>query len=194
MTPHQPAGIMEVCRRENHPARTPRDSTSKLHIKMPNHCSNTLIIQGEEDTIDRVRKILADTTREDEDLTFRGVKDRPEEIDSIHCGCRTIDGKTCKRWRETDEGAVPVTDVEVERLRDEYGAADPLEWSRVHWGSKWNGYWSTKTVDEDERLVYEFTSAWAPPDRFLHALRERFPRTTITLEYHEPNMGLEGIL
>lgn len=176
------------------PARTLRDSASKTHRTMPNHCSNTLIIQGEKDIIDQIRETLADTTREDEDLTFRGVKDRPSEVDSIDCGCRTIDGKKCRRWRETDEGVVPVTKVEVERLRGEYGGADPFEWSLVHWGSKRNGYWSTKAVDEEERLVYEFMSAWAPPDRFLHSLRERFPGASITLKYFEPNMGLEGVL
>jgi hypothetical protein len=159
---------------------------------MPNHCTNHLHINAEPDTLEEIREALRDRQREEEDLTFRGICDRPDALQNIHVGSRTIDGESYRRWRETDEGVVPLTDAETKKLRREHGGADLIEWSRQHWGTKWDGYWSTKTEDTRQRLSYTFTTAWSPPDQFINKLRAEFPEARITLEYEEPNMGLEG--
>lgn len=162
---------------------------------MPNHCTNTLEIEGSPETIKQVRDALEDNRREDESLTFEGILPRPDELKTIKYGRATIGEQSVKRWRDTeDSGRVPVTEAETKRLREKHGAADLLEWSRVHWGVKWDAYWSTIETQSEDLLRYEFTTAWGPPDRFVTALREAFPEATITLQYKEPNMGLAGMI
>lgn len=162
---------------------------------MPNHCTNILEIDGDAETIERIREVLDDREREDEALTFEGLLPRPEALKGIKYGRSTIGGKTVKRWKETeDSGRVPITEAETKRLREKHGGADLLEWSRAHWGTKWNSYWSELEEEGDESLRYRFTTAWGPPDQFVAALREAFPKATIQLHFREPNMGMAGTL
>lgn len=166
---------------------------------MPNHCSNTLrVVAPDQETKEKIREVLLDTEREDEDLTCENLLPRPDEIDQIHSGSAKIDGQRWERWREveTEDGTErkPLTQADRQRLKQEYGADGPLEWSRINWGTKWDCYWSTLEKEDETTLEFSFTTAWKEPGPFLEKLRDEFPSVRFRLEYHEPNMDIEGVL
>ncbi len=45
-----------------------------------------------------------------------------------------------------------------------------LDWSRVHWGTKWNAYSHKPTERTDDSLTLRFETAWRPPFPWLVAV------------------------
>lgn len=45
-----------------------------------------------------------------------------------------------------------------------------LDWSREHWGTKWNAYDIRPVEEADDTLTLRFETAWAPPYPWLAAL------------------------
>lgn len=71
-------------------------------------------------------------------------------------------------------------------------------WRLKNWGTKWNlsvdgDIFSTCAVFvHDERLHYDFDTAWSPPIEVIAALSKRFPTLQFTLQYSEPMNGVYG--
>lgn len=64
------------------------------------------------------------------------------------------------------------------------------DWCISNWGTKWNAY---QVVRRDYgQMCITFQTAWGPPRQIIHALHERFPKLSISLEYFEMGMGFCG--
>jgi hypothetical protein len=69
---------------------------------------------------------------------------------------------------------------------------DGYSWESVHWGCKWGACETDLTVEDDERLYYEFNTAWSPPIPFVQSASAQFPSLTFFIEFDEPNMNIKG--
>jgi hypothetical protein len=166
---------------------------------MPNHCSNLLTIESEnEDLIATIRNRLWKS--EDRPITFEGIAPIPDELRDVASGRKQDeDGNWYDQWRDPEGGEIEfIDDQEAERLERTHDAANRLDWQRTHWGTKWDAYEAELTDESVFYLRYEFTTAWAPPTEFLQKLREAFSQYSdvldITLEYRESGMGMKGTL
>jgi len=64
-------------------------------------------------------------------------------------------------------------------------------WQTDHWGCKWdvNG---ELLESHNTFLQYQFDSPWSPPIAFFEKIAKDFPTLTFELEYYEPGMGFAG--
>lgn len=84
-----------------------------------------------------------------------------------------------------------------ELLADDYvprdGLPDWYTWRRKHWGTKWNAMWPTREGEPDDGSVtYQFSTAWAPPDAWLHRVAAAHPQLTFQHEYVEEMAQFAG--
>jgi len=66
-------------------------------------------------------------------------------------------------------------------------------WCIVHWGTKWDiGEASLNASDKE--LIYDFETAWGPPDEWLTQTSKLFKELHFFLEYSEPGMAFQGTI
>lgn len=59
------------------------------------------------------------------------------------------------------------------------------EWVRENWGTKW-GCYDDETIEERNRLVYYFKTAWSPFSDDVHcAMSNKFPELKLELKFAE---------
>jgi len=103
---------------------------------------------------------------------------------------QTIDGRPddtlCRSEKEAEDFAYEMGRIYVDNYK-KYGATTWYDWACANWGTKWNASDTmTMTVEpptqnegsdvepEDrEKLEISFSTAWAPPTRWLEALAEK---------------------
>ena len=71
---------------------------------------------------------------------------------------------------------------------------DWYTWRCTHWGTKWDLYDVVITDDDAETFAFECSTAWAPPEPFVEALRECFPNVSVSWFYDEPCAEMAGYL
>lgn len=52
-----------------------------------------------------------------------------------------------------------------------------LDWSRTHWGTKWNAYGHKPTERTADTLILRFETAWSPPYPWIIAVFNTFKRS-----------------
>ena len=58
--------------------------------------------------------------------------------------------------------------------RDKYGDQNWYDWSREHWGTKWNAYETKPFEDGQLHDTITFWTAWNPPTPVIRAIAEKF--------------------
>jgi len=145
---------------------------------MPNWCFNLLTVTGE-------KRALADFIRKANDNreTWKSPYFRKRSPFSI------------ERLMPTPEplaGAVPPRDkAQAYENKVIFGSEDWYHWRIKHWGTKCDVY-ADVTEQADEKIVYQFDSAWSPPREFFETVSRMFPNLTFHIEYEEPMMGFAG--
>lgn len=93
----------------------------------------------------------------------------------------------------TPDGTITFTKVvpQPEGLTDGDGWYD---WRVTRWGTKWDAYDCEVTDRDVDTLAFECSTAWAPPEPIVQALRDRFPNLAISWFFDEPGMALAGYL
>ena len=71
------------------------------------------------------------------------------------------------------------------------GEGDWYNWALNHWGTKW-GDCQTRLVDDSDRTVLVFDTAWSPPDEAMHTISTMFPELMFRLAYEENGMCFLG--
>jgi hypothetical protein len=66
------------------------------------------------------------------------------------------------------------------------------DWQSGNWGTKWDLDDETMVTEGKGQIIYEFNSAWAPPDAWLTKVAKLFPTLRFTLMYAEPGMQFAG--
>lgn len=151
---------------------------------MPNHCDNTLQVQG---VPFHVRNFARDHYRQPD--TWSLAQPDPG------CGKSTLDFSA----------SVPLPgDRHLTTFHDSgYG------WQIANWGTKWNAYDITpdtfpEVLDRIHRstqdnlmhgsLTFSFSTAWSPPSEWLVRASTKYPDLTFTLRYEESGMAFCGWL
>jgi len=67
------------------------------------------------------------------------------------------------------------------------------EWCNENWGTKWGAY-DIEVQENKKELIYNFLSAWSPPEPVVKAMGEKFPMLTFKLKYYEGGMQFKGVL
>jgi hypothetical protein len=151
---------------------------------MPNWCTNTLLISGEPD---EVQKLLDTVEDGNSSLSLSKLITTPEELKN-----------TTAPSRNPEE--------EKQRLRDLYGAVDWYDWQVNNWGTKWdveariigdthanvNVSFLSKVKETKRVVTMEFDSAWAPPTPVIKHMAKQFPNTNIYHTYDESGSDFSG--
>ena len=66
---------------------------------------------------------------------------------------------------------------------EKYGYSDWYEWKNNNWGTKWiMDFEVIQTLNE--KLVYYFDSAWAPPVSLLENISVKYPHLKFSISYN----------
>jgi hypothetical protein len=156
---------------------------------MPNHCYDTLTIEGSEADIDHLRGRL---TVDDHGFChlFESLLPMPDELRNTTWPSPLENGTFHDEAMRRER---PLTEAErnnLEALRTDHGHADWYSWQREHWGTKW-GDCETE-VQWDDPLVLEFWTPWGPPTAGMSKIAAMYPSLRFHLKYDEPNCELRG--
>jgi len=84
---------------------------------------------------------------------------------------------------------------EIEKSLGNPGAVPEwYSWRCSNWGTKWdiNPGDITTIRDEDNLILYEFDTAWSPPNEFIYRLAQLYPRLELSNVYQEEGEGFKG--
>lgn len=135
---------------------------------MPNWCSNTLIITGDDEEIKKFEK---KAKAKDTALSMNKFLPTPKAL---------------------LEGTAPNRTENAKELIEKYGAKDWYDWHINNWGTKWDLTAELLCSDEGY-LQYCFDSAWSPPIEFLKEVSKKYTRLEFRLRYDEPGVGFMGV-
>ena len=171
---------------------------------MPNHCGNRLTVssinpKSAEDLVrfgEMSMRMKRAGNQRNEAFDICQYMQMPKELEDIHSGGITINGKSYREWREIKKGKkvifVGVEPAEKEALIIKYGACNPIDWCVKILGTKWGTYESHVTAG-DGRLVYTYKTAWSPlSDACLQELSAKWPTLSFLMEYAERGEGYYG--
>ena len=137
---------------------------------MPNWCSNRVQVFGDDKEI-KAWKDLVES--KESKFDFNKILPMPEEL------------------RDTKS---PVDKPNPE-LIEKYGYDEWYGWAVNNWGTKWSLHADAiEVIDDDDEIVYHFSTAWSPPQGIHQELQKKFPDLGISWFYDEPGMGFAGYL
>jgi hypothetical protein len=138
---------------------------------MPNHCDHRLVIVGPVAAITDLITLMQGETCFD----FNKLIPMPQELK----------GTTAPTQRGQE--------AEAARLKAKYGHSDWYGWNCANWGTKWNAYSLSSSLDggpleilasahdkATRQVEYEFQTAWSPPMPIIEGLVKRFLTCTFT--------------
>ena len=148
---------------------------------MPNHCENDLYVTCfAEDFEYQLRTFVTKVCKMDNDgvecIDFEKILPYPKKF-------RMLDDKQ-KKWMKEHP------DDYANAPADGYNSGG-YNWCIDNWGTKWNAY-DAKFEDEGDRLIFNFSTAWAPPEPIIRKLIEMFPGLSFTHEYYEAGACFSG--
>ena len=147
---------------------------------MPNWVENEMIITANKQTLNNLFNKIE--TVEKEDTTYydiaRSLYPLPNPIALVFGTGKdlqyVVDKKTgMKRELSVDEyfqtkdnknvdyDLVKLTEEQINTLKEEYGAADWYDWNCNNYGTKWGDVRTECPLNEREKLVFTFDSAWS---------------------------------
>ena len=65
------------------------------------------------------------------------------------------------------------------------------EWRISNWSTKWDVE-NANLEQMGDDLIYQFETAWAPPENWLIKISEDYPELEFHMEFEEPGVGLFG--
>jgi hypothetical protein len=139
---------------------------------MPNWCSNTIYISGDQETLNNLKEFVGrPIKREGEDEIL-------EPVFSLY------------------NITAPTKDSEP-RIGEAFRSQGDDDWyhNQINsWGTKWDVSGDASLTEGEGWLSYYFCSAWSPPDIAIGRLAEVFPTLSIEHSYDESGMGFWGIM
>ena len=143
---------------------------------MPNWCSNTLIVEGNQEQLkefkSKVTKQADHDSPNDYDFTLEGLYPTPPELMNENAFGQSENSET---------------------LVEKFGYSDWYSWRVNKWGTKWDVCESYIAQDDEDMFCVSFDSAWAPPTAWLEHIAPQFPELKFKLTYQEPGIGFCGM-
>jgi hypothetical protein len=116
----------------------------------------------------------------------------PDEIRNTVSGGTIINGAYVKVWRVVNGEKVALSEEELAKLKEKYGATNWYDWATCHWGTKWD-IEAELAYEDDTVLEYRFDTAWSPPVEWLRKVAADYPKLRFCLKYEEPGMAFMGV-
>ena len=171
---------------------------------MPNWCSNSLHISGDEA---QLRDFLERITITDEEghkgySILPRLYPTPEELQITSTSMRSpepnpkwLEWVADGTWTqaEYDERVAEDAELYAKQLANiaKYGYRDWYEWCVEKWGTKW-GDCDTELLDASDTIDMRFDSAWSPPvDGIIH-ISTLFPNLLFSMSWAEEGMDFYG--
>jgi len=143
---------------------------------MPNWCSNTIVVSGEAADVTEFNEWLGDGK-----ALLNKIKPTPQPLVETMSGFHG-DPEEQKKLEEKSAANVK-----------EFGYANWYDWNIGNWGTKWDVDAEVDDVSSiNEQVIFSFESAWAPPQRAISAIAEKFNKLTIRHSYLEEGVGFVG--
>ena len=163
---------------------------------MPNHCFNTLLIEGSARDIQRfeekagmphannhesfekndvgvIESIRTEGVHDTEFSFWNFVSPAPEMRD-IYFGI------------EKDPKQLPDDRRNIQTISREFEILDGwYHWNVRNWGTKWDAYDIEIHHQPPTNLLYTFTTAWSPPEALFSTMIAQHPELYFALEYEE---------
>ena len=163
---------------------------------MPNHTTNFVTIETNtnvDEEIQALDMLKNDLRIKEDEFDFNGVIRMPNEIRK---GAEmSLDN--CSDDYELDNGVfVPKRRLIRKRLMAEYGADNWRDFSKLHWGTKWNSYEVEVLTDEEHILFVSFLTAWDSPRRIVDKINKYCEQHSLVLDWvaeHEDEEDIEQI-
>jgi hypothetical protein len=173
---------------------------------MPNHVTNILRFDGNQQRIDELlefvstEKLADDPDNQSHLFDFDKIIPRPKELDITSQfitndpdKVRSILEKKRKdyNWDMTDEKFEEKVERETDLAKvyksniEKYGFRTWYDWSIANWGTKWNCY-DVFLLDDNS---IEFDTAWSTPQPIIEALSKKFPDIVISVDYADEDIG-----
>ena len=142
---------------------------------MPNWCSNTIVVSGNDLT--KFREFLGDG-----EGFLSKIAPTPQPL------VDTVSG-----WSGNPEEQKKVEEQQAANLL-QYGFKDWYDWNIGTWGTKWD---VNAEIDDgssiDTQIIFSFESAWAPPQKAISLLAQKFPELSFRHSFLEEGMGFVGV-
>ena len=143
---------------------------------MPNWCSNTIVVGGEAADISEFNAWLGDGKG-----VLSKILPTPTPL------TETISG-----FHGDPEKQAELEKQEQSNL-EQFGYRNWYDWNIGNWGTKWD---IDAEIDDsnnmDEQVIFSFESAWAPPQKAIAILAEKFNKLSFRHSYLEEGVGFVG--
>tara|TARA_R110000824_G_scaffold382876_1_gene576170 strand:- start:242 stop:736 length:495 start_codon:yes stop_codon:yes gene_type:complete len=163
---------------------------------MPNHTTNFVTIETNtnvDEEIQALDMLKNDLRIKEDEFDFNGVIRMPNEIRKG----TEMSLDNCSDDYELDNGVfVPKRRLIRKRLMAEYGADNWRDFSKLHWGTKWNSYEVEVLTDEEHILFVSFLTAWDSPRRIVDKINKYCEQHNLVLDWvaeHEDEEDIEQI-
>jgi len=163
---------------------------------MPNHTTNFVTIETNtnvDEEIQALDMLKNDLRIKEDEFDFNGVIRMPNEIRKG----TEMSLDNCSDDYELDNGVfVPKRRLIRKRLMAEYGADNWRDFSKLHWGTKWNSYDVEVLTDEEHILFVSFLTAWDSPRRIVDKINKYCEQHNLVLDWvaeHEDEEDIEQI-
>jgi len=153
---------------------------------MPNWCSNSLIVFGDQKSIDDFKsKTVVKNENGNEDFTMAILLPTPKELEEM---------TSPEIWSgdESDVEGKKKHDEYIAELMGKYGHSDWYNWRLENWGTKWDVAESWITDDEDDMFAVQYDTAWSPNITWIHSMSKLYPTLEFKLTFEEPGCGFCG--
>ena len=158
---------------------------------MPNYCHNTLIIEGTTKQLSEFK----DKLEMKKDYSLEDLFPMPDILSKTIAPSVTAIGQEYANQieieiaeREGKKVPEPIpcsnnTEEKQTKLIKKYGHSDWYEWKNDNWGTKW--ILDFDLVDSmNEKLIYTFDSAWAPPIPLLEKISSEYANLKFSITYN----------
>lgn len=152
---------------------------------MPNWCNNSLIVTGDQATIDDFKsKTVVVKENGYEEFTMDILYPCPPEL---------LEMTSPVMWRgeKDDVEGKAAHEKYVAELEGKYGHTDWYNWRVENWGTKWDAA-EASIMEEDGQFVVHYNTAWAPNSMWVHYVSTLYPTLEFRLTYEEPGVGFCG--
>jgi hypothetical protein len=162
---------------------------------MPNWCYNSLTIEGREELIADVKRMLNRPfvkNHENFNMETRQMEFKDYHFDNPVFAFHNIynhrqDGITDEEYSKQSDHTAPMEEQLMFLGKNWY------DWNVRNWGTKWDvavsndeKYPDTEiTIDSKDTLGYRFNTAWSPPIEAIIKLSEQYPELEISLSFEE---------
>lgn len=150
---------------------------------MPNWCENTLTITGDTKQLDDFLDKAIKKTEYGKVLDLQALYPCPDELLKQSSPNVQLDTETPKDYKKR-----------IGFLKNEYDVDNWYDWQVNKWGTKWGDCEIFSYDKTDNEATIFFSSAWAPPDRWLRKVAKDFTELYFFLEFLESGIGFCGTL